>query len=142
MAAPLVIRVVTATVDPPMDPAKTWDRFKSISVSITLPEGLSIAAKRLDGDHLVDLGATGDGHFRDNFPSDCLKASCTRTYVLVACWKTPSAAEERSIYMGAEIVASPNGTTPSLVTMTSTPSLLPHEMAVELAKSTGCEGRA
>jgi hypothetical protein len=141
-AAPLVLRVVTATVDPPMDPATPSDRFKSIGVYVTLPDGLSIAAKRLDGAHLADLRNTGGGRFFDAFPSDCLTAKCARTYVLVACWADPTAEGGRSIFMGAEIIASPAGTSPSSVSMSPSLDLLPHDMAVDLAKATGCEGRA
>ena len=141
-AAPLVLRVVTATVDPPVDPAKPWDRFKSISVTVTVPEGLSTAAKRLDGDHVADLRGLGGGRFRDDFPSECFTVRCARTYVLVACETKPAAAGSMSVYMGAGYLASPDGTTPSSVTMISTPSLLPHDMAIDLAKSTGCEGQA
>jgi hypothetical protein len=141
-AAPFVLRVVTATVDPPMDPAKPWDRFKSIGVYVTLPDDLSIAAKRLDGDHLADLRDTGGGRFFDAFPSDCLTAKCARTYVLVACLTERDVEGLRSNWMGAEIVASPGGTSPSSVSMSLSPDLLPHDMAVDLANATGCEGRA
>jgi hypothetical protein len=74
-AAPLVMRVVTATVDPPVDPERPWERFKSIS-------------------------------------------------------------------MGAEIVASPDGSTPSTVTMNPSADPVPDGVASELARSTGCEGQA
>ena len=140
-AAPLVIRVVTATVDPPMDPAKSWDRFKAIAVTVTLPDGLSTVAKRLDGDRIVVL-ATGGGRFRDALPSECLKVSCTRTYVLAACWTKPDNGGTRSVFMGAEIMASPDGTTPSSVTMRPSADRLPDGMIADLARETGCQGRA
>jgi hypothetical protein len=135
-----VIRVVTATVDPPADPARPYERFKSITVSITLPDGLSTLAKRLDGDHLVFLG-TGGGQIRDSFPSECLEVSCTRTYVWVACWTEPTAVGSISPFMGAEIFASPDWTTPSSVTMDPSTDPLPDGMAADLARETGCEGK-
>ena len=137
--APLVIRVVTATVDPPVDPAKPWDRFKSIAVTATLPDGLTTLAKRLDGDHLVFLG-TGGGRISDSFQPECGTASCTRTYVLVACWAKPDTGGAKSVFMGAEIVASPDGTTPSSVTMVPSTVPLPDGMAADLARETGCDG--
>jgi len=137
-AEPLVIRVFTATVDPPVS-ANPYERFEAITVSITLPDGLSTLAKRLDGDRLVFLG-TGGGQFRDGFPSECLEVSCTRTYVLVACWTGPTAVGSISPYMGAEIVASPDRTKPSSVTMTPSTDPLPDRMAADLARETGCEG--
>jgi hypothetical protein len=139
-ATPLVIRVVTATVDPPVDPARPWDRFKSIAVTATLPDGLTTLVKRLDGDHLVYLG-TGGGRFSDSFPSECQTASCTRTYVLVACWAKPDTGGAKSVFMGAEIVASPDGTTPSSVSMVPSTDPLPDGMAADLARETGCEGK-
>jgi hypothetical protein len=141
-AAPLVVRVVTATVDPPVDPAKPWERFKSISVTVTMPEGLSTATRRLDGDHLADLRGLGGGLFRDDFPSDCFTVRCARTYVLVACETKPAAAGSMSVYMGAEIRASPDGTTPSTVTLSPATVPLPDGLAADLARETGCEGRA
>jgi hypothetical protein len=47
-----------------------------------------------------------------------------------------------SVYMGAEIVAGPAGTSPASVTLIPTPNLLPSDMAADLAKATGCEGHA
>jgi hypothetical protein len=144
-AEPLVMRVVTATVDPPMDPAKPWERFKSISVTVTMPDGLSTAAKRLDGDHLSDIRGLGGGRFRDDFPSECFTVSCARTYVLVACDSKHFAGAgggSMSVYMGAEIVASPDGTTPSTVTIGPATDPLPDGMAADLAGATGCEGQS
>jgi hypothetical protein len=143
-AEPLVMRVVTATVDPPMDPAKPWERFKSIYVTVTLPDGLSTVVKRLDGDHLSDLRGLGGGRFRDDFPSECFAGRCARTYVLVACDSKHFAGAgggSMSVYMGAEIVASPDGTTPSSVTMNPSTDHLPNSMAADLARETGCEGK-
>jgi hypothetical protein len=141
-AAPLVMRVMTATVDPPMDPARAWDRFKSIAVTVTLPDGLSVAARRLDGDHLAELRSLGGGQYRDEFPSDCFTIRCERTQVLVACDTKPAAAGSMSVFMGAEIVAAPAGTSPSSVDLAATPDRLPSAMAADLAKATGCEGHA
>ncbi len=139
-AAPFVLRVVTATVDPPVDPARPWERFKSISVEVTLPNSLSIAAKRLDGDHLVDLRGLGYGRFRDDFPSDCYTVSCARTYVLAACWLEPSAGGSMSVFMGSSIVAAPAGTSPASVTIAPEQRPLPSELASNLARTTGCAG--
>jgi len=136
--APLVIRVVTATVDPPL-PANPYDRFTSIAAYLTLPDRPTTLAKRLDGDHLVFLG-TGGGQVRDEFPSECFTRTCTRTYVLVACWAKPDTGGAKSVFMGAEIVASPDGTTPSSVTMVPSTVPLPDGMAADLARETGCDG--
>jgi hypothetical protein len=142
-AAPFVIRVMTATVDAPGSLAEFGTTgFTSVSVYVTLPEGLSIAAKRLDGDRLNDLEQIGAGRFRDAFPSDCLKVMCARTYVLAACWTEPSAGGTMSVFMGASIVAAPARTSPQSVALSPSPDLLPNEMAIDLAKATGCEGHA
>ena len=45
-----------------------------------------------------------------------------------------------SAFMGAEIFASPDGTTPSSVTMNPSTDPLPDGMAADLARETGCEG--
>jgi hypothetical protein len=141
-AAPFVLRVITATSDPAMDPAKPSDHFESVAVEVTMPNGLSYLAKRLDGDHVVDLQDLGGDRFGDDFPSDCRIAPCTRTYVLVACWTDPPSQGGRSGYMGASIRAAPVETSGASVALSPTPDLLPAAMADDLARQTGCEGHA
>ena len=141
-AAPLVIRAITATTDPAMDPAQPWNHFESVAVNVTMPNGLSFVAKRSDGDHPVDLRDVGGDQFRDEFPSECDRAKCERTYVLVACWTDPPAEGGRSAFMGAEIVAGPAGTSRASVTLRPSPDAVPNGMANDLARQTGCESGA
>jgi len=142
VAAPLVIRVMTATSDPAMDPAQPTNHFERVGVEVTMPQGFSYVAKRLDGDHLVDLHGLGGDRFGDDFPSECRIEKCARTYVLVACWNELDGGAGRGAFMGASIRASPDETKGGSVSLFPAPELLPHDMAVDLAKSTGCEGHA
>jgi hypothetical protein len=141
---PLVIRVLTATVDPALDLLKPGtDRIGSATAYLTLQGDLtvSIAAVRLEGDRVVDLEEMSPGRFRDAFPSGCFDEPCSRTYVLVACWTRPTAGGGLSAYMGGSISAGPaNDTSPAQVTIDRVPNAVPSRILADLAEATGCAG--
>lgn len=104
----LVIREITATVDPRGEPL----------VGIAVQGGMSVieGSKNdvwvavLDRVTKVQLGSPGfEGILIDNFPHDCLATACSRTYVLAACLLTTESDARVAIYASGHLTVTGSG---------------------------------
>ncbi len=141
-ANPLGIRVLSVTVGQLSTPVD------EIGVDLTLttnraPDEMWIAAIRLDNGRAIYLAETSAGVFQDTVAPQCQDSRCTRTYVLVACWRRPTTEPEAAVYFGGRLSAVRAAGPPSAnVSLDVSGHTVTGEVATSIAQTSGCDVRS